>query len=59
MVRDTKKHATTAKLFPSIIDKTILSQVGEKHAALRELGQNGIDAYDCSDISKPVVFDVS
>ncbi|MBM3199962.1 hypothetical protein FJZ53_03405 [Candidatus Woesearchaeota archaeon] len=59
MIKETKEHTTTAKLFPSIIDKTIQAQVGEKHAALRELGQNGIDAYDCSDTEKPVVFDIS
>ncbi|MDP2907593.1 MAG: hypothetical protein Q8O03_06640 [Nanoarchaeota archaeon] len=59
MISDTKKHATTAKLFSSIVEKTIEAQVGEKHAALRELGQNGIDSYSCSDISKPVVFDIS
>ncbi|MDP2907888.1 MAG: hypothetical protein Q8O03_08165 [Nanoarchaeota archaeon] len=59
IIKDTKEHATTAKLFPSIIDKTIQAQVGERHAALRELGQNGMDAYECSDIKKPVVFDIS
>ncbi len=59
IIKDTKEHATTAKLFPSIVDKTIQAQVGEKHAALRELGQNGMDAYECSDIKKPVVFDIS
>src|SRR3989338_5366866 len=59
LIEETRAGVTTEKLFPSIVQKTIEAQFGDKHAALRELGQNGIDSYSSGDVSKDIVFDVS
>ncbi|MBI1969576.1 ATP-binding protein, partial [Candidatus Woesearchaeota archaeon] len=58
MIEDTRKQTTAQKLFPSIVEKTIEAQFGEKHVALRELGQNAIDAYTPEEQERPVLFHV-
>jgi len=58
MIEETKKEVTVQKLFPSIVDKTITAQLGNEHATLRELGQNGMDSYNPREIDRKVVFDV-
>ncbi|MDP2908587.1 MAG: ATP-binding protein [Nanoarchaeota archaeon] len=59
IIKETRKKVTTKNLFPSIVEKTIEAQFGDKHAALRELGQNSRDAYECFEKDKPILFDVS
>jgi hypothetical protein len=58
-IEETRKLSTTSKLFPGIVDKTIEAQFGEKHAALRELAQNALDAYNANDSHKRILFDLS
>ena len=58
-IEETRKLSTTTKLFPGIVDKTIEAQFGEKHAALRELAQNSIDAYNPNDVHRKILFDLS
>jgi hypothetical protein len=55
-LQKTRENITTPQLFPKIVDKTIQAQFGEKHATLRELGQNGIDSYSSSDSKREVIF---
>ena len=50
--------STSLKLFTGIVDKSIEAQFGEKHVAIRELGQNAIDSYGPGDVQKPVLFKV-
>lgn len=59
MIKETKREVTTYRLFPNIVKKTIEAQFGEKHAALRELGQNGIDAYEPVDFERRIIFDLT
>src|SRR3989344_3332873 len=59
MIEETRREVTTYRLFPDIVQKTIEAQFGEKHAALRELGQNGIDAYEPVDFERKIVFDLT
>ncbi len=59
MIKETKREVTTYRLFPNIVKKTIEAQFGEKHAALRELGQNGIDAYEPVDSERRILFDLT
>ncbi|MBW3015961.1 DUF1090 domain-containing protein [Candidatus Woesearchaeota archaeon] len=51
LIQKTKEEVTTPNLFREIVRKTIQAQMGERHAMLRELGQNGRDAYspDCNE----------
>ncbi len=56
VIEETREEITGYKLYPSFIRKTIESQVGEKHTAIRELAQNSIDAYDIKDPERKVVF---
>ncbi len=58
IIEDTKKQITSYKLFPGIINKTIEAQFGEKHATLRELGQNGIDSYAISSENRKVIYEL-
>lgn len=58
MIEKTRQEVTTPQLFPKIVDKTIQAQFGEKHATLRELGQNGIDSYSPSDLIRRIAFNV-
>ena len=58
-IEETRKGITTEKLFPSIVRKTVTAQFGDKHSALRELGQNAIDSYPVGQIGKEVIFDVA
>ncbi len=58
LIAKTKKEITTAKLFPSIVEKTIEAQFGEQHAALRELPQNALDAYNAMDYPREVHVDL-
>ncbi len=58
MIEETRAKCTTPKLFPSIVRKTIEAQFGEKHAALREEGQNGLDSYGPLDLERVVTFSV-
>lgn len=57
-IKETRDIATTQKVFKSIVEKTIEAQIGDKHATLRELGQNGMDSYDLADMNKKVQFDL-
>lgn len=59
LIEKTRGEVTTHKLFPGIVQKTIEAQFGDKHAVLRELGQNAIDSYESKDYEKPVTFKVS
>lgn len=59
MIDETRKAVTTEKLFPSIVQKTIEAQFGDRHAALRELGQNCVESYSPMDLDRSVVFDVT
>lgn len=58
MIEETREAVTTPKLFSSIVQKTITAQFGDKHAALRELGQNAIDSYNVDAEKKHVFFEV-
>lgn len=58
MIEETREAVTTPKLFSSIVQKTITAQFGDKHAALRELGQNALDSYNVDAEKKHVFFDV-
>ena len=55
-ISKTKETTTTPQLFESIVRKTIESQFAERHITLRELGQNGIDAYTLKDQFRFVEF---
>jgi len=59
IIEETRKEITTEKLFKSIVQKTITSQFGDKHAALRELGQNCVDSYGPEDTKRKVMFNVA
>ncbi|MDD9954268.1 MAG: hypothetical protein OXR66_08100 [Candidatus Woesearchaeota archaeon] len=58
LIQTTRAQVTSFSLFERIVDKTIRAQFGEKEAAIRELGQNGLDAYDPSAYRRIVQFDI-
>lgn len=58
-VDETRRIVTSGKIFDSIVEKTIEAQIGEKHATLREMAQNGMDSYSPGDGVRDVVFDFS
>src|SRR3989338_3535833 len=41
--------SSTPKLFKEIVQRSVESQFGEKHVALRELVQNALDAYEATE----------
>lgn len=55
-IEETRKDATTEKLYEALIEKIIKSQFGDKAVALRELCQNAIDSYAPGDIDRKILF---
>ena len=58
MIEEARRETTAGKLFKGIVNNTVDAQFGDKHATLRELGQNGIDSYSPGDLEKQVLFSI-
>jgi hypothetical protein len=56
VVAETRERASTPGVFDEIVKKSINAQFGQTYAIVRELAQNGKDAYFPGDTSKRVEF---
>lgn len=55
-IAQTRTRATSEKLYKDFARKMARQQFGDSAAALRELTQNGIDAYSLAEVHRRVVF---
>ncbi len=58
VITQAKEKSSNPDLYKSIVNKSIVNQFGDRHIALRELGQNAKDSYDNDVKLKTVEFTI-